>query len=362
MTLRRRIGYIFQHHNLLEFLTARRNVELMFELHPTIDEPSKRTLTEEMLAAVGLCDHMDFFPSQLSGGQRQRVAIARALVTNPGLILADEPTAALDKSYRAADCRVAAEDCEIAIDSYLDGDSRQPYPRYRRSHCSNRRRASNQHEFGDGMNSKERAISRKVYLLIVLGLIVIGVAWTRIQTARNLSVPAGHEERTLTIGGLERRYLFHVPKSYKPGSSIPLVIMLHGMGGTAILLATRDRLVGKGDAEGFMVVYPEATRPDPLQPASLRSNPQAWNDGSGRFHAAEENIDDVGFIRSMIDELSKEYSIDQDRVFVTGFSNGASMTFRIGAELANRVVAIAPHSGTCWTSRSILFATFRFVI
>lgn len=97
VTLRRRIGYIFQHHNLLEFLTARRNVELMFELHPTIDEPSKRTLTEEMLAAVGLCDHMDSFPSQLSGGQRQRVAIARALVTNPGLILADEPTAALDK-------------------------------------------------------------------------------------------------------------------------------------------------------------------------------------------------------------------------------------------------------------------------
>ncbi len=95
VTLRRRIGYIFQHRNLLEFLTARRNVELMFELYPTIDEPNKRTRTEEILAAVGLRDHIDFFPSPLSGGQR--VAIARALVTNPGLILADEPTAALDK-------------------------------------------------------------------------------------------------------------------------------------------------------------------------------------------------------------------------------------------------------------------------
>jgi len=67
----------------------------MFELYPTIDEPNKRTRTEEILAAVGLRDHIDFFPSPLSGGQR--LAIARALVTNPGLILADEPTAALDK-------------------------------------------------------------------------------------------------------------------------------------------------------------------------------------------------------------------------------------------------------------------------
>ncbi|MCU0713089.1 MAG: alpha/beta hydrolase-fold protein [Pirellula sp.] len=151
------------------------------------------------------------------------------------------------------------------------------------------------------------------------------------------------------IGRLERRYLLHVPKGYEAGKAVPLVVMLHGMGGTAILSQRETGLSDKGDAEGFIVVYPEATRPDPLQPASLRSNPQAWNDGSGRFHSGEQNIDDVGFLRSLIDELSKEYSIDQDRVFVTGFSNGASMTFRIGAELADRVAAIAPHSGTCWT-------------
>jgi hypothetical protein len=70
------------------------------------------------------------------------------------------------------------------------------------------------------MNSKERAISRKVYLLIVLGLIVIGVAWTRIQTARNLSIPAGHEERTLTIGGLERRQQQTVPPRNGTGQSL----------------------------------------------------------------------------------------------------------------------------------------------
>lgn len=95
--LRRRIGYIFQHHNLLEFLTARRNVEIMFELQPSIPQREAQARTEEILSAMGLQNHFDSFPNKMSGGQKQRVAIARALVTGPSLILADEPTAALDK-------------------------------------------------------------------------------------------------------------------------------------------------------------------------------------------------------------------------------------------------------------------------
>lgn len=95
--LRRRIGYIFQHHNLLEFLTARRNVEIMFELQPSVNPREASFRTEEILTAMGLHNHFDSFPNKMSGGQKQRVAIARALVTRPSLILADEPTAALDK-------------------------------------------------------------------------------------------------------------------------------------------------------------------------------------------------------------------------------------------------------------------------
>lgn len=95
--LRRRIGYIFQHHNLLEFLTARRNVEIMFELQPSVSQKEAQARTEEILSAMGLQNHFDSFPNKMSGGQKQRVAIARALVTGPSLILADEPTAALDK-------------------------------------------------------------------------------------------------------------------------------------------------------------------------------------------------------------------------------------------------------------------------
>lgn len=95
--LRRRIGFIFQQHNLLGFLTARQNVALALELHPGSHERARLQRAGEMLAAVGLADRADRLPDQLSGGQRLRVAIARALVADPKLVLADEPTAALDR-------------------------------------------------------------------------------------------------------------------------------------------------------------------------------------------------------------------------------------------------------------------------
>ena len=93
---RRDIGFIFQQHNLLEFLSARQNVELMFQLHPEVPPETVRQKAVEILTLVGLAERLDYHPSRLSGGQRQRVAIARALVTQPRLVLADEPTAALD--------------------------------------------------------------------------------------------------------------------------------------------------------------------------------------------------------------------------------------------------------------------------
>ncbi len=93
---RRDLGFIFQQHNLLGFLTARQNVELMFELHPEVPAAEARRRSIQILNDVGLADRIDYLPARLSGGQKQRVAVARALVTNPKLILADEPTAALD--------------------------------------------------------------------------------------------------------------------------------------------------------------------------------------------------------------------------------------------------------------------------
>ncbi|MEN9879283.1 MAG: hypothetical protein RLZZ158_2322 [Cyanobacteriota bacterium] len=95
--LRLNVGFIFQAHNLMMFLNARKNVRLSLELHDKYFESDMDLMAEQMLGKVGLGDRVDYFPANLSGGQRQRVAIARALVSRPKILLGDEPTAALDK-------------------------------------------------------------------------------------------------------------------------------------------------------------------------------------------------------------------------------------------------------------------------
>lgn len=95
--LRRNIGYIFQAHNLLTFLTAKQNVKMSLELHEEMLDRDLDKMATSMLETVGLGNRVDYFADSLSGGQKQRVAIARALISHPKIVLADEPTAALDK-------------------------------------------------------------------------------------------------------------------------------------------------------------------------------------------------------------------------------------------------------------------------
>ena len=100
--LRRRLGFIFQAHNLHGSLSALQNVKMGLQVHGTGDEQKQTHAASFLLDKLGLGERINYMPANLSGGQKQRVAVARALVSNPEIVFADEPTAALDKESGAA--------------------------------------------------------------------------------------------------------------------------------------------------------------------------------------------------------------------------------------------------------------------
>lgn len=182
----------------------------------------------------------------------------------------------------------------------------------------------------------------KKWLLV---LCVPAIAWA---AGTNWSWSAGDHDYTVKMGGLLRHYTVHVPPGYNGKTVLPVVVMLHGGGGTSAAAATETGWSAKADQEGFLAVFPNALARDPSKPGSFTCNPQLWNDGSDRFYPGQQAPDDVAFLNTMLDELLAKFAVDERRIFVTGFSNGASMTFRVGAELVRRIAAIAPVAGACW--------------
>ncbi len=145
---------------------------------------------------------------------------------------------------------------------------------------------------------------------------------------------------TLTVGGRERQALVHVPPNAV--GPLPLLLMFHGAGATAEWTAGETGLSDSADRFGFVVVYPEGRRPNPDQRARFLGNPQAWADGSD-----PDDTEDMAFVDALLKELISRARIDSRRVYVTGFSNGAAMAFRVAHERSERIAAIAPVAGYC---------------
>jgi polyhydroxybutyrate depolymerase len=158
--------------------------------------------------------------------------------------------------------------------------------------------------------------------------------------------------------GITREYLVHVPKSYR-GAPAPLLVALHGGGGSADFQAddAKYKLVSKSEAAGFIAVFPNGYS---RFPGGMLAT---WNAGTCCGKAQANNVDDIGFIREVIARVERQAQIDPNRVFATGMSNGAMMSWRLACE-APEIRAIAPVEGTdntthCTPSRPVAVIQFH---
>ncbi len=180
------------------------------------------------------------------------------------------------------------------------------------------------------------------FALALLALAAFATA--RDPEYRPVAAPGDHQE-SLDVGGITRTFIVHVPPGFDGKSKVPVVFMLHGAGGSGAGSDLETGWGAKADHEGFIAVFPDGNPVRPQLPARFLGNPRIWNDGSGR---GIEKADDLGFVSAMIDYVEARYSADPERIYCTGFSNGASMTFSVGVNLSSRIAAVAPVSGHLW--------------
>jgi len=168
-----------------------------------------------------------------------------------------------------------------------------------------------------------------------------------IALALSLASAAGAEREPLAPGDhalplpykrVARSYVLHLPPAARGEAALPLVIAFHGGGGNAKGFQEYAGLDAVADREGFAVVYPNGT--GRLAPRFL-----TWNAGRFCGYSLDNKIDDVGFARRVIESVAAHAHIDRARVYATGHSNGAMMAYRLAAEAADEIAAIAPVAG-----------------
>jgi polyhydroxybutyrate depolymerase len=143
-----------------------------------------------------------------------------------------------------------------------------------------------------------------------------------------LFVQAQDEARSLTFEGQERTYFIHVPPSYDAQTPVPLLLMLHGRGGSGEDIAELTNFSDLADENNFIVLYPDGLD-------------NQWNYVKDVPGYSSMTHDDTAFLLALLDEVSSEYAIDKKRVYVAGFSNGGFMTQRLACDAPERFAAFA---------------------
>lgn len=145
--------------------------------------------------------------------------------------------------------------------------------------------------------------------------------------------------RTVKVGKLTRSYIVHLPPAYDGKKPLPVVLVFHGGAGEARSFLQWCGMNDKADQAGFIAVYPNGT-------GILKDRLLTFNAGICCGYAEKNNIDDVAFVRALLDDLGSQYKVDNRRVYATGMSNGGMISYRLALELSDRIAAIAPVGGT----------------
>ena len=169
------------------------------------------------------------------------------------------------------------------------------------------------------------------HLLLALLLLVPALA--------PLPAAASDQQHRIVSKGLERRYLLHLPAGKEDQQGLPLVVVLHGGGGNGEGAARQTQFSREADRAGFIVAYPDGTN------ASGTARRLTWNAGGCCAYAMSHGVDDVAFIRAMVEEIARDHAFDRSRVYASGLSNGAMMAYRLACEASDVFVAVGVVAG-----------------
>ena len=174
---------------------------------------------------------------------------------------------------------------------------------------------------------------------------------------RAASASVGSQSIKMNFDGRTRRYILHVPPNLDPAKPVPLVVVLHGATQSPESAEHMSRMSELADKNGFIAIYPSGT--------SRNSDDRipTWNAGACCAYAMTNNINDVGYLSALLDQLEHDYRIDTKRIYVTGISNGAMMSYRLAYELSAKIAAIAPVEGAqdldCMPTASVSLLVFH---
>jgi len=191
------------------------------------------------------------------------------------------------------------------------------------------------------MRTGGRARRGLVAAVALSALALVGCAPSSVDDSSGMESVDQADLHQIEFDSLDRSYIAHVPDDAAIGAPLPLpvLVVLHGAGGNALKAEAATDLSDYARQHDFIVVYPNGT-----QAADIEGQ-LAWNAGGCCGAPKRTQVDDVGFIQAVLDDVQRSYAVDTSRIYLAGFSNGGMMSYRLSCELGDRIAGIAVVSG-----------------